>query len=85
MKIDFAGKKAIVCGGSRGIGKAIALGFAAQGDRVIAADLDEAAAEDTAKQDPDLITALPVDIADRGQIDSLRDRTHAEVGVRMLW
>ena len=27
MKIDFTGKKAIVCGGSRGIGKAIALGI----------------------------------------------------------
>src|SRR5260370_17364009 len=34
MKIDFAGKKAIVCGGSRGIGKAIALGFAACGGDV---------------------------------------------------
>ena len=31
MKIDFTGKKAIVCGGSRGIGRAIALGFAACG------------------------------------------------------
>ena len=34
MKIDFTGKKAIVCGGSRGIGKAIALGFAAAGGDV---------------------------------------------------
>jgi NAD(P)-dependent dehydrogenase (short-subunit alcohol dehydrogenase family) len=34
MKIDFSGKKAIVCGGSRGIGKAIALGFAACGGDV---------------------------------------------------
>ncbi|MDP1837300.1 MAG: SDR family NAD(P)-dependent oxidoreductase [Reyranella sp.] len=34
MKIDFTGKKAIVCGGSKGIGRAIALGFAAAGGDV---------------------------------------------------
>ena len=31
MNIDFTGKKVIVCGGSRGIGRAMALGFAAAG------------------------------------------------------
>jgi 3-oxoacyl-[acyl-carrier protein] reductase len=31
MNIDFMGKRAIVCGGSRGIGRAIALGLAAAG------------------------------------------------------
>jgi 3-oxoacyl-[acyl-carrier protein] reductase len=31
MGIDFTGRKAIVCGGSRGIGRAIALGLAAAG------------------------------------------------------
>ncbi len=31
MTIDFTGRKAIVCGGSRGIGRAIALGLAAAG------------------------------------------------------
>jgi len=31
MSFDFTGRKAIVCGGSRGIGRAIALGFAAGG------------------------------------------------------
>ncbi len=31
MNIDFTGRKAIVCGGSRGIGRAIALGLAANG------------------------------------------------------
>ena len=31
MNIDFSGRKAIICGGSRGIGRAIALGLAASG------------------------------------------------------
>lgn len=34
MNIDFTGRKAIICGGSRGIGRAIALGFAAAGGDV---------------------------------------------------
>ncbi len=47
MKIDFAGKKAIVCGGSRGIGRAIALGFAAAGGDVSICARDPAALEQT--------------------------------------
>jgi 3-oxoacyl-[acyl-carrier protein] reductase len=34
MAFDFAGKRVIVCGGSRGIGRAIALGFARAGASV---------------------------------------------------
>ncbi len=72
---------AVVTGAGSGIGKAIALAFAGLGDRVVAADLDEAAAAATAQVWPELITALPVDVADPAQVDALRKRTHAEVGV----
>ena len=47
MKIDFTGKRAIVCGGSRGIGKAIALGFAACGGDVSICARDAATLEQT--------------------------------------
>ena len=34
MSFDFTGKRAVICGGSRGIGRAIALGFAQAGGTV---------------------------------------------------
>lgn len=72
---------AVVTGAGSGIGRAIALGLAARGDRVVAADLDEAAASATAGEHPDKITALPVDVADPDQVNALRDRINADLGV----
>ncbi|QUD90258.1 glucose 1-dehydrogenase [Phenylobacterium montanum] len=47
MAGQFEGKVVLVTGGGRGIGRAAALLFAAEGGRVVVSDIDEAAANDT--------------------------------------
>lgn len=49
MTRRFEHKSAIVTGGGSGIGRATALAFAAEGARLIVADLNEAAGEETAR------------------------------------
>lgn len=70
----------VVTGAGSGIGKAVALAFAMQGDKVVAADLDLAAAHRTSECFPDSIFAMGVDIADRQTVDQLRERAQSEVG-----
>ncbi|MDI9974120.1 SDR family oxidoreductase [Rhodococcus sp. IEGM 1307] len=72
---------AVVTGAGSGIGRAIALALAEQGDTVVVADLDLQAAEKTAAERPDRLFPMTVDVADRAQVDALRDRVMAEVGV----
>jgi NAD(P)-dependent dehydrogenase (short-subunit alcohol dehydrogenase family) len=60
----LAGRVAIVTGAGSGIGRAIALGYAREGARVLAADLNGPAVEATARQAGGAILAHAVDVTD---------------------
>jgi NAD(P)-dependent dehydrogenase (short-subunit alcohol dehydrogenase family) len=70
----LAGKHALITGAGSGIGRAIAIGFAAEGARVSAADLNLAAAEATTasiRQQGGTALALQVDVSDRSQVEQM--------------
>ena len=77
MRLD--GKVAIVTGGSQGIGRAIADGLAAEGARIVVADLQgaEAAAARYAGG-----VGLTVDVACEADTARLADETVARCGDR---
>ncbi len=74
----LAGKTALITGAARGIGRAFAEAYLAQGARVAIADIDAARVADTAAE----IGALPVvmDVTDQASIDAGVARVIAELG-----
>ncbi len=80
---DLSGRTAIVTGGSRGIGRAIALGFAAMGARVVIASRKADACEEVAaaiRADGAAAISVPTHVGDVEQIAALVEATVAEFG-----
>ena len=73
----------MVTGAGHGIGRAIALRFAAEGAQVIVNDIDDATVEEVVKE---IMTngglAIPgvADVSNKGQVDSLFDRVLERFG-----
>jgi len=80
MAERFEGKVALVTGGASGIGAASARRLAAEGARVMVADLDEGGAKEVAAALPGEAAARAVDVADLEQVQALVDGTVERFG-----
>lgn len=84
MSRQLEGKRAIVTGGSRGIGKAIARQLALEGADVVIAARDarvlNAAAEELQRATGQKIFPLQVDTTDKASVDALIDASVRELG-----
>jgi NAD(P)-dependent dehydrogenase (short-subunit alcohol dehydrogenase family) len=77
MSGSLAGKVAIVTGASQGIGNAIARGLAAEGVRIVVADLSRA---EEAAREFERGVGLTVDVADEAQVEEMVSATVERCG-----
>ncbi|QLC34788.1 SDR family oxidoreductase (plasmid) [Halarchaeum sp. CBA1220] len=81
--VSVEGKTAVVIGGTRGIGRAIALGFAEDGADVVATSRSEDAVADVAEELRERgasTTEVTCDVTSDADIDALVEATVADVG-----
>jgi NAD(P)-dependent dehydrogenase (short-subunit alcohol dehydrogenase family) len=81
--VKFTGQTAIVTGAGRGMGRAVALGLAAEGANVVVAEVDEAAAKEVVDEIEKAGVrglAVQVDISSVADISRLFKRTLTEFG-----
>ncbi|MBW1844370.1 MAG: SDR family NAD(P)-dependent oxidoreductase, partial [Deltaproteobacteria bacterium] len=76
--MKLAGKHAVVTGGANGIGRALAQKFAAEGARVVVADLDIERARELASEIGGL--AVATDVGDEASLCALVERAEHENG-----
>jgi NAD(P)-dependent dehydrogenase (short-subunit alcohol dehydrogenase family) len=79
-RYDFTGRKAVVTGGARGIGRAGVEGLVASGAEVAIWDRDRELAERTAAELGVGVEAVEVDITDYAAVEAARERTLAAFG-----
>ena len=77
---DFSGRGAVVTGGARGIGLAIALRLATGGARVSLWDLDGERMAEVAGQFPDGVDCRTVDITDPASVAAATEATRTAIG-----
>lgn len=84
---ELSGKVAVVTGAASGIGRAMALAFAAEGMQVALADVEVGPLEDTAAMVRDHgveALSVPADVSDPTQVEALAERTVGELGALHL-
>lgn len=82
--MELAGKHVVVTGAGSGIGRACAIRFAAEGARVVVADLNASAAEHVAGEIGDAL-ALGVDVGSEVSIQALVDRAVQDAPIDLFF
>lgn len=80
MDLGIKGKRALVLGGSKGLGRGIAEALAAEGAIVALTGRDQAKAQQSAAQIGDSVRGLALDLANPDAIDPFLDRLVADFG-----
>src|ERR1051326_2404129 len=79
MQVNLKDQVAFVTGAARGIGQAIADAFAANGARVVYADIDEEAAKQSASRSKDSL-AIRMDVSQPNEVENAVDHVVRDCG-----
>lgn len=86
-KIQIPGSTSLVTGAGSGIGRATSLALAERGAKILAADIDEVRAKETAQACRELgveAVAYQCDVANRASVLALADQVHREHGTLQI-